>query len=111
MRRRTTTRQLYDAITNNLLQIQKAQIHNKNIRKTEEIDGATFKENFDFLSESGAFVDFIGWHYELDSQSGECVADSGAMNAESDVSIEVFLVAMDGIDKQNINKKLLYVEE
>ena len=48
MRRRTTTRQLYDAITNNLLQIQKAQIHNKNIRKTEEIE-CEVEDEYPFL--------------------------------------------------------------
>lgn len=111
MRRRTTTRQLYDAIANNLLQIQKAEIYNKNTRKTEVMDADTFKENLDFMAESGAFVDALGWHYERDCKNGDYIADSGAMNGEADICIDVFLRASSDTNTEEIDRRLLYVEE
>lgn len=111
MRRRTTTRQLYDAIANNPLQIQKAEVYNKNTRKTEAMDADTFKENLDFLAESGTFVDALGWNYERDYKNGDYIADSGAMNGEADVCINVFLRTSSDTNAEEIDKKLLYIEE
>lgn len=49
MRKRTTTQQLNTAISNNLLHIEKAEVHYKTSGKTEIIDTDRFTENFSFL--------------------------------------------------------------
>ena len=45
MRRKTTTQKLQQVITNNLLQITKAEIYYKTSRKTETIDIDKFKDH------------------------------------------------------------------
>ena len=65
MRRKTTTRQLQQAITNNLLKPIKAQKYSKSTRKTTTISTDTFRESLDVLCET-LFADSIGWHYEYD---------------------------------------------
>jgi len=69
MRRKTTTKQLQQAIKDNLLHITKAEIYYKTSRKTEIIDTDRFTEYFSFLCESGIFADAIGWHFERDFKS------------------------------------------
>lgn len=66
MKRRTTTKQINDAITNNLVKLTKAEVYHKTSRKTEVIDNIIITENLLFLCESGVFVDCIGWTIERD---------------------------------------------
>lgn len=49
MKKRTTTRQLQQAIKNNLLKLIKAEKYSKSTRKTTTISTDTFKDDFDFL--------------------------------------------------------------
>ncbi len=81
MRKRTTTRQLQQTITDDLLVIEKIEIYYKTSKKTETIDTDKFKDSLDFLCESGVFADFVDWHYEKNiSEKDEYILDSGAMN-------------------------------
>ena len=61
--------------------------------------------------EFGCFVDCIGWYYDVDCKTGEYVADIGAMNAEADVCINVLFRASSETNVEDIDRRLLYMEE
>ena len=112
MRRRTTTKQLNSAITNNLLHIKKAEVHYKTSGKTEIIDTDRFIENFSFLCESGVFSDAVGWHFERDIKANGYIAvDSGAMNPYSENVVTVYLRVGNDVDVEDIERTLLFWEE
>ena len=112
MRKRTTTKQLNSAITNNLLHITKAEIYYKTSRKTETIDVDKFKDSLDFLCESGVFADFVDWHYERNiSAKDEYILDSGAMNPYSENVVTVYLRVAENVIGEKIEKMLEVTEE
>lgn len=111
MRRRTTTRQIADAISNNLLSIQKAECSYKTSRETETIDADRFRENIEFLCESGCFVNCIGWHYERNYITGNYIIETGYMDPNSENAITVYLNVNEGISIEDIDKALLFIEE
>lgn len=104
MRKRTTTKQLNSAITNNLLHITKAEIYYKTSRKTETIDVDKFKDSLDFLCESGVFSDAIGWHYERDFRTNGYIAETGRMNPDTEIIISVYLRVADGVSTEEVEK-------
>ena len=84
MRRRTTTQQLQNAITNNLLKITKAEIHHKSSKQVDILSIDSFKESLEFLAET-IFVDMIVWHYERSlNTDSEYIVDSGYRNSYSE---------------------------
>jgi len=111
MRRITTTKKINEAITNNLLNITKAEIYYKSSRKTEIIDADKFHEDFSFLCESGCFADAVGWHYERDFKARGYIAECGRMNPNTEIIISVYLRVADGVDREDIEKALLFLEE
>ncbi len=112
MRRRTTTKQLQQVITSNLLHITKAEVYYKTSRKTETIDTDKFKDSLDFLCESDVFADFVDWHYEKNiSAKNEYILDSGAMNPYSENVVTVYLCVTDGVNVEDIERALLFLEE
>lgn len=112
MRRRTTTRQLQQVITDNLLHVVKAETYYKSSRKTETIDADKFKDSLDFLCESGVFADFVDWHYEKNmSAKDEYILDSGAMNPYSENVVTVYLCVADDVNVEDIERTLLFLEE
>jgi len=112
MRRRTTTKQLNTAITNNLLSIVKAECHYKSSDRIDEISADKFKNDFDFLCESGVFADFVDWHYEKNiSTKDEYILDSGAMNPYSENVVTAYLRVADGVNVEDIERTLLFSEE
>lgn len=112
MRKRTTTKQLNSAITNNLLHITKAGVYYKTSRKTEIIDSDKFKDSLDFLCESGVFADFVDWHYERNiSTKDEYKVDSGAMNPYSENVVTAYLRVGDDVNVEDIERTLLFLEE
>lgn len=111
MRKRTTTQQLSTAITNNLLQITKAECHYKSSNRIDEINQETFKENLQFLCESGCFADAIGWHYERDIKTNGYIAECGRNNRNSEIIITVHLSACNGVSEENVERTLLFWEE
>lgn len=81
MRRRTTTKRLHEAISNNLLTIGKVECSYKSSNRIDEISKETFKDNLDYLCEAGIFADFIDWHFDMNpSEKGEYILDSGSKN-------------------------------
>lgn len=112
MRKRTTTRQLQQTITDNLLIIEKTEIYYKTSRKTEIIDTDKFKDSLDFLCESGVFADFVDWHYEKNiSTKDEYKVDSGAMNPYSENVVTVYLRVGENVIGEKIEKILEVTEE
>lgn len=110
MRKRTTTKQIQQAITNNLLHITKAQKYSKSTRKTTTISTDTFRESLDFLCES-IFKDAIGWHYEYDIKTGQCIVEAGRMNGDADFIFIAHLCVNDGMSREDIDKILNVIEE
>lgn len=110
MRRKTTTKRISNALTNNLLQIEKAELYNKDLQKTSTIDVNSFKEDFDFLCESGIFASCISWNYERNHQTGKYKIECLRMNGDARNIVIVHLCAMEGVTKEDINK-ILNVEE
>lgn len=112
MQRRTSTKQLQDAITNNLLQVKKAECHYKSSNRIDEISRKTFLDNLAFINESGVFADFVDWHYEKNlSEKDEYIFESGAMNPYSENVIIVHLRANESVNDAEINETLLFQEE
>lgn len=110
MRRKTTTRQLQQAITNNLLKPIKAQKYSKSTRKSTTISTDTFIESLDFLCET-IFSDAIGWHYEYDIKTGQCIVEAGRMNGDADFIFIAHLCVNDGVSKEDVDKTLNVIEE
>lgn len=111
MRKVTTTRQLQQVITNNLLHVVKAETYYKSSRKTEIIEADKFKENLDFLCESGTFMDAIGWHYERDIKTSGYIAETGRMNPDTEIIITVYLGVGEGVNGEETEKALSVNEE
>ena len=111
MRKRTTTKQLNSAITNNLLHIEKAEVHYKTSGKTEIIDTDRFTENFSFLCESGVFMNAIGWHYERDFKTNGYICEVSRMNPDTEIIVTVYLTVCNGVCRENVEKILSVSEE
>ena len=112
MIRRTSTQQLQNAITNNLLKITKAEIHHKSSKQVDEISIDSLKESLDFLAET-IFTGMIDWHFERSlNAGGEYIFDSGYRNPHSEDVVTVYLKAGENVvDREDIERTLLFVEE
>lgn len=111
MRKRTTTKQLQNAITNNLLTIVKAECHYKSSSRIDEISADKFKDSLDFLCESGCFMDVIGWHYERDYKTGDYEIECSRMNPHSEIIIIAHLCACENVSNEDIEQALLFLED
>lgn len=111
MRRRTTTKKINEAITNNLLQIERSEIYYKTSRRTEIIEAVKIHENLQFLCESGCFADAVGWHYERDIKSKGYIVETGRMNPDVETIVTVYLSVCNGACRENVEKTLSAIEE
>ncbi len=112
MRQKTTTQKLHEAISNNLLKIVKVQCSYKSSNRIDEINKEEFKDNLDFLSESGVFSGFIDWHFEMSpSKKREYIIDSGAKNPYSENIVTAYLRISDDLNVEDIERILLFEEE
>lgn len=107
----TTTKKINEAITNNLLQIQKAEVYNKTSGKTETMDTDRFTENFSFLCESGVFMDAVGWHFERDCKTGLYITECGRMNPDVEIIVIVYLSVCESACREEVEKVLSVKEE
>lgn len=110
MRKKTTTKQIQQAITNNLLKLIKAQKYSKSTRKTTTISTDTLRESLDFLCET-LFADAIGWHYEYDIKTRQYITETGRMDGDSDLIIIVHLCVNDGVKVESVDKVLGVIDE
>ena len=105
MRRKTTTKQLHSALSNNLLQITKVEIHHKSSNQVDIISVDSFIESLDFLTET-IFADFVDWHYERNlNADGEYIADSGYRNPNSEDIVIVFMSLCNGANEDAVEKE------
>lgn len=109
MLKRTTTKQLNEVLSNNLLQVTKAEKYYKTSHKTDVITDS-FLEDMQFFCESGCFIDCVGWHYEKDCATGGYVIETGRKHSDSDCIIIVHLCANEKADTEEI-EKILKIEE
>lgn len=111
MKRRTTTRQLNQAISNHLLKITKAEHIHKASGKVDHLNKDEFWESLQYLNESGVFADCIDWHYEMDSKAdGEIVFESGRLNPYTDYTIVTHMCVNDGVSVEDVNEMLIMEE-
>ena len=111
MRRRTTTKQLLEAITNNLLQVRKIECSYKSSNQINELSKEIFLDNLAFINESGVFANFIDWHYGKNiSVKDEYIFDSGAMNPYSENVVTVYLRKNNSTTDEEIQETLLFEE-
>lgn len=110
MRKRTTTKQIQQAITNNFLKLIKAEKYSKSTRKTTTISTDTFRESLDFLCET-IFSDAIGWHYEYDIKTGQCIVECGRMNGDADFIFIAQLCVNDGVKVESVDNALSVIED
>ena len=111
MKRITTTKKINETITNNLLQIEKAEIYYKTSGKTESIDADIIHENLSFLFESGCFADVLGWHYERNYKTGSYEIETGRMNPGTEIIISVYLAVCESESVEDVEKALEVTEE
>lgn len=111
MRKITTTTKINEAISNNLLQVTKAEIYYKSLGTTETVNASIFCDSLDFLCHSGIFVDAIGWHYERNIETKGYIAECGRMNPDTEIIISVYLGVCNGAYKENVEKVLEVTEE
>lgn len=110
MRRKTTTRQIQQAIKDNLLKPIKAQKYSKSTRKIMTISIDTFKESLDFLCET-IFSDTIGWHYEFDVKTRQYITECSRMDGDVDFIFIAYLCTCDGVERESVDKALRIIEE
>lgn len=111
MQRKTTTQQLQEAITNNLLRVTKAEIHHKSSKRVDEISIDSFQESLEFLAET-IFSGMLDWHYEkISNVDGEYIVDSGAMNQHSEDIVIVYMRVNDHANREEVERTLLFTEE
>lgn len=110
MQKRTTTKQIQQAIKNNLLKLVKAEKYSKSTHKTTTISTDTFKDDLDFLCET-IFADCVGWHYEYDIKSKQYIIETGRMNGDADFIFIAHLCACDGVKVESVDKILNVIEE
>lgn len=111
MRKRTTTKQLLEAVSSNLLQITKAEVYYKTSRNTESMDADRLTENFSFLCESGIFIDALGWHFERECKTGLYITECGRMNSDVEIIVTVYLSVCENVDREEVEKVLSVSEE
>lgn len=112
MRKRTTTKQLLEAITTKgLLEVIKVECSHKSSSRIDEMDKGTFLDNLAFINESGIFAGFIDWHYEsgLPGKDGY-TAGSGAMNPYTENVVTVYMEPSEGVTEEGIAKALHFEE-
>lgn len=110
MRRKTTTKQLQQAIKDNLLKPIKAQKYSKSTRKTTTISTDTFIESLDFLCET-IFCETIGWHYEYDIKTRQYIIECSRMDGDVDFIFIAHLCMCDGVKVESVDRILRVIEE
>lgn len=111
MRKVTTTTKINETLTNNLVKVEKVEVHYKTSGKTEIIDIDKFTENVSFLCESGIFSDAVGWHFERDIETNGYIVETGRMNPDSEIIVSVYLSVCNGACRENVEKVLEVTEE
>lgn len=110
MQKQTTTKQLQQAVRNNLLIIEKAERYSKTTHEGEEIPADTFRESLDFLRET-LFADAVRWHYEKKLKTDHYETECFRMSPHSDIIVIAHLCAKDGVSDKDIEEALAFEED
>lgn len=110
MKKRTTTLQIQNAIKNNILILEKAEIYNKSTQETETIPNDKFMESFDFLCEA-IFSQCIGWHYEKNIKTKDYEIECSRRDGSVDVIITAYFCKNDGVSEVDVGEMLLKIED
>lgn len=111
MKRKTTTRQLSEALTNGLIQVSNVEVYHKTSRKTNVIEPDKFLEDLQFLCEADVFMDCVGWHYQKDYKTNQYIAETGRMDGDSENIVTVYMRVNEGVKTEDIERMLLMKEE
>lgn len=111
MKRKTTTVQINEALTSNLLTLTKAEVYYKSLHQTDVIEADKFLMDFQFLCESGIFADCVGWNYEKDFKTGKYIAEAGRTDAYSENIVIAYLRVNEDVKIEDVEKALLMEEE
>lgn len=111
MKRRTTTAQINEALTSNLLTVTKVEVYYKSSRKTDTIEAESFLEDLQFLCEANIFMDCVGWTYQQDHRTGLYIVEAGRSDAYSENIVTVYLRVGEGANTEDVEKVLLIKEE
>ena len=109
MRRKTTTKQIQNAIKNNILLLEKAEIYNKTTQETETIPNDNFLESFDFLCEA-IFSQCIGWYYEKNIKTKDYEIECCRRDGSVDVIVTAYFHKSDGVNEKDVDEMLLKIE-
>jgi len=111
MRRKTSTKQLTTALSNNLLKVQKVEIYNKTTRENEPVNSEKFIDCLKNISKYEILADALGWTYEWDYKSGHYLSECGRMDGNSENIVSVYLCVNDGVSREEIDRMLKIEEE
>ena len=111
MKRRTTTAQINEAFTANLLQVTRVECYHKTSRQTDHINTESFIEDFQFLCESGIFMDCIGWYFEKVYKTNQYIVECCRLDGSAENIITVYLRANNGMSDDDVKNTLLMKEE
>ena len=111
MQRRSSTLQIKNAIKNNQLILEKAEVYNKTTRKTEEITNEKFLESFYYFCESGIFTDSIGWDFQKNCKTGIYEVEAGRLDGGVDIVITAYFRKGDDVTDEMVKDALLKIEE
>lgn len=111
MKLRTTTAKINEALTTNLLTVTRTECYHKTSRQTDAVNAESFLENFQFLCESGIFADCIGWYFEKVYKTNQYIIECCRLDGGAENIITVFMRVNDGVETDDIERVLLYVEE
>lgn len=110
MQSQTTTIQIQNAIKNNYLHLEKAEVYNKSTQEIEVIPNDIFLESFDFLCEA-IFAQCIGWYYEKNIKTKDYEIECCRRDGSVDVIVTAYFRKSDGVNEEDVNGMLLKIEE
>lgn len=110
MRRKTTTKQIQQAIKNNLLKLIKVEKYSKSTRKTTTISTDSFRDDLDFLCET-IFANAVGWHFKYDIKAKQYIIECGRMNGDVDFIFIAHLCVNDGVSKEDVDNALSVIDD
>jgi fibronectin type 3 domain-containing protein len=111
MKRKTTTAQISEALTTNLLTVTRTECYHKTLRQTDNINPESFIEDLQFLCEANVFMDCVGWHYEKDFKTGQYIIEAGRSDAYSENIITIHMRVNEGVKIEDIERALKIEEE
>ena len=103
--------QIKNAIKNNQLILEKAEVYNKTTIKNREITNEKFLESFYYFCESSIFTDSIGWYFQKNCKTGIYEVEAGRLDGGVDIVITAYFRKGDDVTDEMVKDALLKIEE